>query len=401
LIGRIRRTSVLLGALLLVAAALPALASAQTATLVSGGTLRAGQDIVSPDGHYELVMQSDGNLVEYIVGGRALWSTGTSGNGGARAVLQTNGNLVVYAPSNAVLWSSNSHASGCAHLVVQDDGQVILATSSSFWTNDAVQSYLQPGDVLQPGWGLYSPPPEEFHLIMQGDGNLVVYDADGRPLWNAGTEGHPGAWAVMQTDGNFVVYNTAGQPLWNAGTEGHGGAFAVIQGDGNLVVYAGGKALWDTETNGKGAGGSQAPGLPAAPTCPPPPPPPPPPPAVVNVPHTTAFPVPSIPRELAVLLRISWTWNHRTTRLHRARIGSFPGRAQIFVQCRGKGCPGKRDISAHGSRNVRRLLRGLRGDRYRAGDRVVIILKAPGYLPERAMVRILDGRLPQITLLPS
>jgi hypothetical protein len=79
-----------------------------------------------------------------------------------------------------------------------------------------------------------------------------------------------------------------------------------------------------------------------------------------------------------------------------AKIGSFPGKAQIFVQCRGRGCPHKHNISAAGARNVRRLLRNLHGRRYRAGDRVLIVLKAPGYLPERALVRIRNGRLPEI-----
>jgi hypothetical protein len=286
--------------------------------------------------------------------------------------------------------------------VIQDDGQVILSTTKAFWSNGYVQSYLEPGDVLKPGWGIYSPPPEEFHLIMQGDGNLVVYDADGRPLWDSVTEGHPGAFAVMQGDGNFVVYDSAGHALWDSQTNGHAGAFAVMQGDGNLVVYdSTGHPLWDTTTNGKGAGGSQAPPAPAPATCPPPPPPPPTPPAVVSAPRATELPLPTVPRELAVRLRISWTWNHRITRLHTARIGSFPGGAQIFVQCRGKGCPGKRDISARGGSRIRRLVHALRGKRYRAGDRLLIILTAPGYLPERALVKILDGRLPQITLLPD
>ncbi len=87
--------------------------------------------------------------------------------------------------------------------------------------------------------------------------------------------------------------------------------------------------------------------------------------------------------------------------MHLVKIGSFPGRTQIFIQCRGNGCPHKHGISASGARNARRLLHKLHGKRYRAGDRVLIILKAPGYLPERALVKIRDGRLPRVTQLPS
>jgi hypothetical protein len=136
-----------------------------------------------------------------------------------------------------------------------------------------------------------------------------------------------------------------------------------------------------------------------SPTTPPPTPTSPPP--VDTTPASTSVPPPTTPHELAVKLQISWTWNATTTRLHGTRLGSLPGRAQIFVQCRGHGCPGKRNLSADGARNVRRLLRRLHGKRYRAGDRVLIILKAPGYLPERALVKIRDGRLPLVTLLPD
>ena len=256
--------------------------------------------------------------------------------------------------------------------------------------------------MLHAGWSIYSPG-EDLQLIMQDDGNLVLYDGAGKALWASGTARHPGADAVMQADGNLVVYDSTGHPLWASGTSKDHGSHLYLQSDGNLVIYDGSTAVWESKTYGKGGGGSVAPKVPAPVTsCPPPaPPPPPPPPApVVTTPVSTPVPQPAAPHELAVKLRISWTWNHAVTRLHAARIGSFPGSAQIFVQCRGQGCPGKRDVSAHGPRKIRRLLGALRGRNYRAGDRLLIILKAPGYLPERAMVKIRNGRLPTVIALP-
>ena len=398
------RIAKLLGALvvvlgLVVLGVLPAAASASS-TLATYGTLSSGQSIVSPDGHYELVMQSDGNLVEYIVGGRALWSSRTNGNPGSHAVMQAGGNLVVYAPAGAAVWSANSRGTGCPQLAIQNDGNVVVYSPRAIWSAATVQSTMQPGDLLRPGWSIYSPS-EQLELIMQSDGNLVLYDGAGKPLWASGTDHHDGAYAIMQTDGNLVVYPPSGKALWASGTSKDHGSSLHLQSDGNLVIYDGSKAVWDTKTNGKASGGSVAPKPPAALTSCPAPAPPPPPQPVVTTPVTTPIPLLDTPRALAVKLKISWTWNHAVTHLHGAKIGSFPGRSQIFVQCRGQGCPAKRNISASGARNVRRLLHRLRGRRYRAGDRVLIILKAPGYLPERAMVTMRNGRLPEIRLLPD
>jgi hypothetical protein len=68
----------------------------------------------SSSSNYRLVMQSDGNLVEYKtdpVGGnqQVCWATGTWGWGAAHATYQQDGNFVVYRDAdNAVLWASNT-----------------------------------------------------------------------------------------------------------------------------------------------------------------------------------------------------------------------------------------------------------------------------------------------------
>jgi hypothetical protein len=48
----------------------------------------------------------------------------------------------------------------------------------------------------------------QYRLVMQGDGNLVLYN-NGSPVWATGTNGYVlGATykAILQGDGNFVVY---------------------------------------------------------------------------------------------------------------------------------------------------------------------------------------------------
>jgi hypothetical protein len=42
----------------------------------------------------------------------------------------------------------------------------------------------------------------------------VVYGNDGNVVWGAQTQDHPGSYFVVQNDGNAVVYDANGQPLW-------------------------------------------------------------------------------------------------------------------------------------------------------------------------------------------
>ena len=51
----------------------------------------------------------------------------------------------------------------------------------------------------------------------------------------------------MQSDGNFVIYGPNGA-LWATNTSGNPGAYLVVQGDGNLVVYKP-VPIWATNTN--------------------------------------------------------------------------------------------------------------------------------------------------------
>lgn len=89
-----------------------------------------------------------------------------------------------------------------------------------------------------------------FTLIMQGDGNLVLYGPGGRYRWDTGTNGRTVSQAIMQGDGNFVMYGLGGVYIWDTGTNGHLGAYLIVQDDGNVVIYdPAGNPLWATNTN--------------------------------------------------------------------------------------------------------------------------------------------------------
>ena len=100
-----------------------------------------------------------------------------------------------------------------------------------------------------------------FKLVMQSDSVLVLYyigsEQDGIPsrvLWSRGTymANPPALGVVMQDDGNLVIYNTAWTPIWwsNSCCYSPREAFRLdLQDDGNAVIYRpSGASVWSTET---------------------------------------------------------------------------------------------------------------------------------------------------------
>jgi hypothetical protein len=92
--------------------------------------LYAGQSIHGSRSTYHLDMQTDGNLVLYSTPGTSnyVWATWTQGHPGAFAVLQgTDGNLVVYPPGGgAGLWASSTGGYTIHDLIVQNDGNLVM-----------------------------------------------------------------------------------------------------------------------------------------------------------------------------------------------------------------------------------------------------------------------------------
>jgi surface antigen len=210
--------------------------------LTEGLTLAVGDYLLSADRRFKLVMQGDGNLVEYeVAAGRALWASSTFGSG-AYAALQGDGNFVVYQGGQA-RWASNTAQFPDVQVHLQNDGNVV-AYSQGLPAWAARDGYL--GGRLAGGWRLDPgdirlSPNHRYRLVMQGDGNLVLYDG-GRALWATSTSGDN--YAVMQSDGNLVVYRRGGGALWASNTGGKTGSRLQVQDDGNLVIYQGGTAIW-------------------------------------------------------------------------------------------------------------------------------------------------------------
>jgi hypothetical protein len=104
------------------------------------------------------------------------------------------------------------------------------------------KSILYPNEILYANEYLTSPN-GRFICIMQGDGNLVVYQDGFIPLWSSNTHGTPSDRCIMQGDGNLVLYSANFTPYWDIKWQSPG-AYAVMQDDGNFVVYNNGVAIW-------------------------------------------------------------------------------------------------------------------------------------------------------------
>ena len=115
--------------------------------------------------------------------------------------------------------------------------------------------HLNPGEAMALGSHLQSKN-GRFRLDFQkSDGNLVLYSGSA-PLWNSGTRGRGAIKVLMQKDGNLVIYDRKNRPLWASGTQGRPGAFLSLNDDANLVVYQGGRPLWNSGTWGGVVAGS-------------------------------------------------------------------------------------------------------------------------------------------------
>jgi hypothetical protein len=106
-------------------------------TLWPGRKLLVNQELVSRDGNFRLVMQSDGNLVEYRSDGNVPFSSDTCGRSVAHAIMQTDGNFVIYSPGGEAIWATNTPGHRGAYLVLQNDGNIVIywPTKEVLWAN--------------------------------------------------------------------------------------------------------------------------------------------------------------------------------------------------------------------------------------------------------------------------
>lgn len=86
-------------------------------------------------------------------------------------------------------------------------------------------------------------------LILQTDGNLVLYKFGTQPIWASNTAGKSYITRLtMQSDGNLVLQDNAGTRYWQTATNQYPGGFLLLENTGSAVVYQNGIKRWSTNT---------------------------------------------------------------------------------------------------------------------------------------------------------
>jgi RHS repeat-associated protein len=173
-------------------------------------------------------MQTDGNFVLYNSGNTALWSTSTAGTNAGPIYMQDDGNLVLY----IVKWLAGTYAT-------PSPGPFPVQGCS-------IGSYLVTNERINANQCIVSPH-GQYMLYMASDGNFFIYDlAHNVGTWGPGTYGHPGAYAIMQGDGNLCVYDANNLYLWCSGTNGTYAERLNMEDDGRIIIY---KSAWSSGTS--------------------------------------------------------------------------------------------------------------------------------------------------------
>jgi hypothetical protein len=149
---------------------------------------------------------------------------------------------------------------------------------SAAWLDQYVWTGSPPKPVHQTVWQsalIGADDSLNSHLVMQTDGNLVLYSSTGHAVWSShtiGTGSHN--YLLVQDNGNLVVYSSPGHPVWAShsgpGMLGEGqpllaGQYLrnivpsnpetvlLMRTDGDLLLYFGRQLYWQSGTHVAGS----------------------------------------------------------------------------------------------------------------------------------------------------
>jgi len=155
-----------------------------------------------------------------------------------------------------------SYASQIPHTSGGYDEGINGPAVSYFAAPQRSSSVLSNGEIMTRGQERWSTD-GRFLFVYQTDGNVVLYAPGGVAIWNNGKGGVASDRLVMQTDGNLVLYN-GGTAVWWTGTNGGASSKLSVQNDGNAIILTDVGATWATNTGTyvAGAGNTSLTGAP-------------------------------------------------------------------------------------------------------------------------------------------
>ncbi|MER7727696.1 hypothetical protein [Streptomyces sp. NPDC096323] len=167
----------------------------------AGTALPTGSSVSTPL-NTRLTVQPTGLLL--TAGDTPVWSVPLAGVGGA--ILTESADLTVVGLSGDTLWASGTGTtSGTASLRIVDappSVQLVGDDGCPFWYSNRTYGPCSPGTPIAPGAQIAA---DGVVLVMQLDGNLVLLDRSGQPVWNTGTDGSDG-----NTPGHSAAFTDAG-----------------------------------------------------------------------------------------------------------------------------------------------------------------------------------------------
>lgn len=220
-----------------------------------------------------LWFREDGNLQLYKKyfenGHNIIWETDTAGCDATKLTFKKNGKLVLQDEDKNTTWSSHCElGKGVAdrdllQVKLTDYGSLVASNGPDmvFWCSNTSNKLktkfffghqVHEGTTLFQGQVLMSKNMAR-RLMVQNDGNLVVYDSRDRAVWSSETSGQgEGPYLLrMQDDANLVLYDVNDTPIWASATDGQGEGRrkAKLTNDGVFkVVDEMGEVLWAVET---------------------------------------------------------------------------------------------------------------------------------------------------------
>lgn len=190
-------------------------------TLNAGQSLAIGQQLQSQNGKYILVMQADGNLVQYEgmpSAPKAVFDTGTWSLPPAlrpiRAEMQANGNFVLSNGNGAPVWVTGTKVAN-SRLMLQDDRNLVIydPSNKAVWAHNryvlpapaapaapAVHPDVKASKAEDVGWGKRM----ETEATLYRNGQLAINCYTANNNWWTGLRGQ-----VM-----ILVIDAAYQAIW-------------------------------------------------------------------------------------------------------------------------------------------------------------------------------------------